>query len=273
MSIDELPMLPPPDYGHVRDPERPILSFSWSAPGAHRAAAHSHPRAHIIFPTAGACWVITPEGRWLVPSGQAIWIPPDIHHQVYAHRALSARMIFVDPTAAGTLRAASGTVQVSPLLTELTQRAMDYGNDYPPDGPAARLAQVMLDELAALKVAPLLIPISPDPRLARVMQAVIDDPARPDSLDVCARTAGASVRTLARLFAKETGMTFTQWKTRVRLVASIERLTHGATVTDVAFELGYSSTSSFVYMFRSNIGISPGRYRASDGGKAGGDRA
>lgn len=55
-------------------------------------------------------------------------------------------------------------------------------------------------------------------------------------------------------------MTFTQWRTRLLLIEAIERLTHGATVTEVALDLGYSTTSSFVYMFRSNLGVSPGAY-------------
>jgi len=111
--------------------------------------------------------------------------------------------------------------------------------------------------------APLLLPVSKDDRLARVMAQLISEPGSPAALDVLAKDAGASPRTLARLFQTETGMTFNQWRTRLRLIESIERLTRGATVTDVALELGYSSTSSFVHMFRCNIGEPPGRYRPS----------
>jgi AraC-like DNA-binding protein len=76
-----------------------------------------------------------------------------------------------------------------------------------------------------------------------------------------ARKAGASPRTLERLFRNETGMTFSQWKTRLLLIEAIERLARGASVTEVALDLGYSTTSSFVYMFRSNMGVSPGSYQ------------
>ena len=57
-------------------------------------------------------------------------------------------------------------------------------------------------------------------------------------------------------------MTFTQWKTRLLLIESVEPVARGGSVTEVALDLGYSSTSSFVYMFRSNLGVSPGRYQA-----------
>jgi AraC-like DNA-binding protein len=261
MSVESLPDLNPPPYGDIVDATRPILSFEWQADGPHRAAAHRHPRAHIIHPASGALWAMSPEGTWLVPAGQALWIPPHIHHEVYSHGPVTARMIFVDPAFADRLPSRCGTVSVSPLLAELLLRAVAYGNDYPPDGPASRLAQVMLDELASMEVSPLLLPISKDPRLARVMNRIIDDPGSRLGLADLSRGVGASPRTLARLFTEETGMTFSQWRTRVRLVESIERLGRGASVTRVASDLGYRSTSSFVFMFRSNLGTTPGGFR------------
>jgi AraC-like DNA-binding protein/mannose-6-phosphate isomerase-like protein (cupin superfamily) len=263
MTVDELPDLKPPDFGNVRDPSRPILSFAWHAPGAHRAASHSHARAHIILCEEGALWVAATEGTWLVPSGQAIWIPPAVHHEVYSHGAVSAKVLFVDDSSAGVMPARAGTVRVSALLGALVNRAVEYGNDYGVDEPAARLARVALDELATMEVAPLLLPISRDPRLARVMKWLIDEPASPQSLEELARRSGASTRTMARLFRDETGMTFTQWRTRLVLIESIDRLTRGASVTDVAADLGYATTSSFVFMFRTNLGVSPGTYAAA----------
>ena len=125
---------------------------------------------------------------------------------------------------------------MSALLAALLARTAEYGNDYAPRGPAARLAQVMLDELGSMELAPLLLPVSKDPRLARVMRWLIEEPSAELGLDDAAREAAVSPRTLARLVPKETGMTFTQWKTRLLLVESIERLTRGATVTEVAVD-------------------------------------
>jgi AraC-like DNA-binding protein len=53
---------------------------------------------------------------------------------------------------------------------------------------------------------------------------------------------------------------------RLLLIEVIERLSSGATVTEVAFALGYSGTSSFVYMFRRNLGVSSGSYRVREAG-------
>jgi AraC-like DNA-binding protein len=57
-------------------------------------------------------------------------------------------------------------------------------------------------------------------------------------------------------------MTFREWRARLRLVESIERLQRGATVSEVAFDLGYGGVSSFVYMFRRHMGTPPATYIA-----------
>ena len=89
-----------------------------------------------------------------------------------------------------------------------------------------------------------------------------------DNRDLAAwgRQAGASGRTLARLFRRETGMTFAGWRRRLRLMAALSRLGAGEPVTRVAYELGYHSPSAFVAMFRRALGMPPGRYLKGDHG-------
>ncbi|MCA8926798.1 MAG: helix-turn-helix transcriptional regulator [Alphaproteobacteria bacterium] len=261
MSVENLPLVEVPDFGNVVDPDRPTLSFEWQVQAPHRTPGHSHPRGHVIYAEAGSIWVVTTDGNWLVPAGLAIWIPPHIEHELHSHGPVVARLLFIDPSYAAALPGHCGTLKVNRLLEALLERAVAYGNAYAREGPAARLAQVMLDELAEMEFAPLFLPISKEPRLARVMQRLIDDPESSGSLEDMAREAGASPRTLARLFRAETGMSFGQWRTNRRLIESIMRLEKGASVTEVALDLGYGSTSSFVYMFRKHLGIPPGRYR------------
>ena len=43
---------------------------------------------------------------------------------------------------------------------------------------------------------------------------------------------------------------------------ALERLEKGASVTEVAFDLGFSSASAFVYSFRRKLGVPPGQYAA-----------
>lgn len=260
MNVDNLPKLNPVDFGNVVDRRRPILSCLWKGEGPHRAAAHHHPRAQIVYPIRGAYRVVTPQGRWLVPANQAVWIPPNVHHEVFSHASVTVLLLFVDIAHTGSLPQTCVAVSVSPLLRELLNKAVDYGNDYPPEGRAARLVQVMLDELNQMPAAPFFLPMPKDRRLLRTMKALLEHPADELGLEALAKEAGASTRTLARLFRKEIGMTFPQWKTQLRLIEAIDRLSQGQSVTQVAFDLGYSSASAFIYMFRHKLGVTPGEY-------------
>ena len=76
-----------------------------------------------------------------------------------------------------------------------------------------------------------------------------------------ANRLGASTRTLARHFERETGMTLRAWRTRLRLLRAIEWLAQGRSPTVIAHELGYASASAFNYMFRVEMGISPLQWR------------
>ena len=76
-----------------------------------------------------------------------------------------------------------------------------------------------------------------------------------------ARAAGASPRTITRLFPAETDLTFKEWRQRARIVASIEMLDGGrATVAAVAARLGFSGTAAFGHAFRQVLGIAPGAF-------------
>jgi AraC-like DNA-binding protein len=77
-----------------------------------------------------------------------------------------------------------------------------------------------------------------------------------------ATTAGA--RTLERLFQKETGMTFGKWRQQLRLLHALRLLAGGRSVTAVALEVGYDSTSAFIAMFKRTLGTTP-HYRAALG--------
>jgi AraC-like DNA-binding protein len=66
-----------------------------------------------------------------------------------------------------------------------------------------------------------------------------------------------SERTLTRRFEAAVGMSLRSWRRRLRLFKAIELLGGGLDVTRTTMELGYGSTSAFVYAFRTDMGCSP----------------
>jgi AraC-like DNA-binding protein len=99
-----------------------------------------------------------------------------------------------------------------------------------------------------------------DPRVLRIACAIANNPADNRSLDEWACWAGISMRTLTRRFVDETGLSFTEWRLRVRLMRALELLAARTPVTTVAFDLGYETVSAFIAMFRRYFGVTPARY-------------
>lgn len=82
------------------------------------------------------------------------------------------------------------------------------------------------------------------------------------SVEHLAGMMNLSLSAFERRFRRQFHMTPTQYIRRVRIAAACRRLLEtGATVTEVAYELGYCDQSYFCKEFRRVMGTSPGAYR------------
>lgn len=239
---------------------QPVLVYASDYPAGHLIPPHRHPRAQLIHAAEGVMTVRTGSGAWVVPPGLALWMPGGVEHEVHAVTPLRMRTIYVRPDAAPWLPESCRVVTVTPLLRELILRAVRVRPDYEPDSPEGRLMQVTLDQAHDLEEAPLHLPMPRDRRLRALAEALIADPGDERDLTSWGRHAGASERTLARLFQTETGLTFGAWRQRLRLLSAMTRLAAGEPVTSVALDLGYASPSAFTAMFRRQMGAPPSRY-------------
>lgn len=241
---------------------RPVVGYAADFPTSHQIRRHRHAAGQLIFAASGVMTVTTDVGRWVVPPERAVWVPPHVAHAIRMTGAVRMRTLYLEGKATAGLPATCAVVQVRPLLRELILQAVAIPQPYPASGREARLVAVLVDELTAARTAPLHLPMPRDPRLVAVTGPLAADPADKRPLAAWARTAGASARTLARLFPRETGLSFAHWRQQARLLRALERLAAGEAVTTVALDLGYESPSAFITMFRSRLGATPGRYFA-----------
>jgi AraC-like DNA-binding protein/quercetin dioxygenase-like cupin family protein len=260
MNIAKRTTSDPHHPGNSRDPQQPVVTVSSDSAKGQRFPMHRHFRAQLVFAYEGVMRVTTAAGTWVVPPQQAVWVPADVDHEVNCAGPIAMRSLYVHPDATEGLPRECCVMSVEPFLRELIVKIADLADCRELSGSYARLVSVVLDELRELKVAPLHLPLPRDPRLKAVTDYLIADPGDNRDLTQWGRRAGASARTLARLFRRETGMTFAGWRRRLRLLAAVSRLGGGESVTRVAYDLGYHSPSAFVAMFRRSLGTSPGRY-------------
>ncbi len=84
-----------------------------------------------------------------------------------------------------------------------------------------------------------------------------------------AAAVGMSNSRFSTVFAQECGKTFTEYLTGLRLEKARELLrTTDKRSSQIAFEAGYNDSHYFSYLFKKNVGMTPGEYRAAsqDGG-------
>ena len=122
--------------------------------------------------------------------------------------------------------------------------------------------RLILDELRALPVLPLHLQMPSDPRLMTICELLQRQPDDASTMTDWAERLAVDVKTIQRLFVKETGMTFGQWRQQARLLRALELLATGVKVIDVALALGYDSPSAFATMFRKQFGQTPSQFFA-----------
>jgi AraC-like DNA-binding protein len=129
------------------------------------------------------------------------------------------------------------------------------------------VSQVFYD-LIALAMRGAMRPDAPVPaadsalrrRMLGMVEAQLADPGL-RTLDLAA-ACGASVRTIQNLFAAM-GTTPSAYILERRLARAAERLgaAHEASITEIAFELGFNDSAYFARAFRQRFGVSPREWR------------
>lgn len=221
---------------------------------------HRHDYHQLLYARDGLLVVHSPAGRWVVPPTRAIWMPAGTTHSSRCVGDVEQRNVSVEREAGFHLPSEPCAVEVGPLLRQLMQAAEEVTYPYEEDSRDGRLMRLILDELKTLAVLPLHLPHPADERLAAICAHITAHPDDTATLEDWATHTGLHVKTIQRLFSRELGMTFGQWRQRSRLLAGLERLAQDEPVIDVALALGYESPSAFSAMFRKHFGLSPSAF-------------
>jgi AraC-like DNA-binding protein len=220
--------------------------------------AHRHDDHQIVYAGRGVLAVTTGAGSWVAPATRAIWVPAGVVHAHRAHGELDLHLVGL-PAADNPLGLNVPTVlAVGPLLRELIVAYTRNPDDGSPE--RTRMRAVLLDQLRASPQQPLHLPTPAAPPLRTLCDILRADPADGRTLAELGRQVGASDRTLSRLFRGDLGMTFTQWRTQLRLHHALVLLAEKTPVTTVAHRCGWSSTSAFIDVFRRAFGHTPGSH-------------
>jgi AraC-like DNA-binding protein len=230
-------------------------------PKGTRLDPHMHREAQLVFAASGTMQVTTPQGRWLVPPGRAVWVPGRLEHAIDVLADIEMRTLYFNvPWLARKAPKrnldSEFVVRVSPLLRETILSLFEDRRDR---ARTALLIQLALLELHRAEDAATFIPLPHEPRCRRAAEIVLRDPATAHDIEDLASSIGTSARTLSRLFAAETHISFKSWCQRARIAAAIERWATRPhlSVKQAAADMGYASFPAFCHAFRQVTGKTP----------------
>jgi len=244
-----------------------LTTLTYEFPHGQLVPEHFHPEDQLVYASRGVMTVRTPDGAWVVPAQRAVWIPARVPHSIVMSGAVSMRTLYLRARLARRLPRTCCVVNVSPLLRELILHACSFRTLNRRSRVQRHLIDLIVDQLDTVQTILLQLPNPADPRALRVAETLQRDPSDQSSLEEVCQQAGASKRTIERLFQHETHLSLGKWRQQLRLLRSLELLAAGEKLTHAAFEAGYSTPSAFIAMFRKVLGVTPGKYfeNASNG--------
>lgn len=233
-----------------------LVTEKWELP------FHSHDKAQLIFAETGLIILETEGGLWVVPPQGAVWIPGGVVHRSKSCGNTRGFAAFINPDVLTQMPSTCCTIAVSPFLRALLERMAALDNGYEENTPAARLMDVLLDELIAAPLEWLNLPMPTDSRLRKLADAMLATPAEHSTLSQWANRIGMSERNMSRLFVEETGLSVSRWRRQMHVVTALPLLAQGQSIQSISEDLGYESSGAFVTMFRKAVGMPPKRFLA-----------
>ena len=228
----------------------------------HRAgvADHRHRTDQLLFASDGVMTLATDAGLFVIPPNRAAWLPAGVRHGVRMFGNVAMRTLYFRPNMARNLPRSCCIVDVAPLLRELILAVVTMPAFNPRRHAHRRLLEVIVDQLAIAKHLSRALVMPSDARARCVANELLRHPADGRSVEELARSVHVSKRTLERVFKLDTRMSFRAWRLQARMHQAVVLLGAGISVTNVALDVGYSSSSAFIAAFRKTLGVSPTKY-------------
>lgn len=246
----------------------PIVFRTAQMPPQASYPTHRHAWGEFVYSFSGVMEVKIAAQHYIAPPQYGIWLPPQVEHRgLNRHEALHSSL-YVGAELCAVLPDVSCALTLSPLVRALLEHLRRHPPGLPQSPQEQRLLRVLVDQLSHARSVGSYLPQSDDPVLAAVLQALDDHPGDERSLAELAAAFHSTERTLGRRCQRDLGMSFVEWRQRLRVVKALPRLESGEKVESIALDLGYASASAFIAMFRRMTGVTPDEQRRAQASTA-----
>ncbi|MFI8418746.1 AraC family transcriptional regulator [Streptomyces sp. NPDC085460] len=226
-------------------------------------ATHWHDYHQLLYAPLGRITVTTPDGEHELTSPQALWLPAGTPHSAAFDSGSLVLTESFDPVRHRLPYTRATTIR----LDETARRhllARTRGGGAEVDDAAMFAALTCAGPHGDARL-PLPRPTSEAARA--VAGTLLRRPDDQRTATEWAESLYVSATSLRRAFRAETGLAFSEWRTRVRLNHSLALLSRGHQVGAVAAKVGFTSTNGYILAFRRHFGRTPGVWIKEHGGR------
>ncbi|SHF36801.1 AraC family transcriptional regulator [Pedobacter caeni] len=238
----------------------------------HRFPPHYHLKAQLLLVSGGMAYLKTADQEYYIPSQHYVWIPKGVvHHVKFNTKELTIfNIYFPDESQSPTgFYEELGIYPVSNLLREM----ISYAENWQGHVFFGSWEYEFLKTMKHLLVnSPgerfsILLPTTEDKRLLDIAGYLQDRLHEPLTLPLVATQFGLSVRNLTRLFQQQLRISFLQYLKMLRMIKAMELLLNGEkNVSEIAYEVGYSSIAAFSNTFQQLIHMRPSDFQKANSG-------
>lgn len=199
------------------------------------------PGPYLLYAATGAFQLEVAAGRWLLPPQRAAWVAADVPLRLSAHGPGTTNSVLFAansmPPLAWTIRVFAVSALAREMLLHATRWGVEHAHDTTADAFFHALAAVCI-ELAAQPDL-FWLPGARSPAVQQALAYTLDQLSEQLTFAAVARAAYMSERTLARRWMSETGMTWSQFVRRARMIRAMELLAEpNSSITDVLYAVG-----------------------------------
>ncbi|QJD97737.1 AraC family transcriptional regulator [Mucilaginibacter robiniae] len=229
----------------------------------HDEQFHRHQKVQLVYVESGFQYLTVEGKRYLLPQNHAALIPSGAIHKTNSHsEKIRLMVLFFDVNKSDSFYQEVTVFNVPPVLKEMIKYAEKWSKSKEDTKDEAIFLRALFNELPHFVAVSLQlhIPFPKDKRLTKAIKYLHQHYAEEIKMEDLSTAASLSLRTLERVFKKETGLTLAKHQQILRIIKSLEYLSsNDCTISEIAYKVGYKSLQAYTNSFQSVL-----QYRPTD---------
>lgn len=231
----------------------------------HDDVLHSHKKGQLVYVESGFQYITINEKIYLLPQNHAVWIPPNAVHKTNSHsEKIKLMIMFSDLDNNDDVFYQFITVfSVPPVLKEMIKYTEKWSKNQVENARETLFLKALFNELPQFVAQSLQLHLTlpEDKRLAKAIEHLHSHYREDVKIEDLSEIALVSLRTLERIFKKETGLTLSKYQQMLRIIKSLELLSSNElTISEIAYAVGYKSVQAFTKSFLTVMKYRPSEF-------------